>query len=371
MNMFSKMNLSFLGMFPRPRTSLAARNSSRAQVAPLFALMLPVIVALMGLSVTGEIYLNAKSSLDQATITASLAASGDACMSSTYSYEQFNCQGATGALNSSYQADGLSPLPFPPTPPQVLAEHQLALQTAQQYAASVLQRAIPQYTLDPTPCPEGALPTTCEGMLTTQHMVYQVNVSYQYYYDYDDIPSNPFINGSNSDDANSSTGVRIAYNDDISSIVPECAVSQGWTPTFPWEPNAFYAYIWNYGFGRCLYYQWYTLYPGQFIIPTGRPTSTCYSASFPQSVGLPGYPPFTPDYKYPGQFFYYNCTYHNYAVVGPASYGNGTLVCPATNSFAREIQVKVWVMANEPFSAFIGQNAMTMFSQQTSFGCIG
>ncbi len=254
---------------------------------PLFALMLPVIIALLGLTMSGEIYLNARSRLDAATVVAAIAASGDACMASQYSYDEYECQygtyPGTGGSTTSMYAAGLPPysvgmespsgsglLTTTPSASQVTEEQQLASYSADSSVLNVLQQAFPGYTINsaaaPTvgqPCQgteSGSVPyalTACsnyEQGSSLTNIEFQVNVSSSYMLDSDDSSSGT------SDDASGADG--------------------------------------------------------------------------DESGGAP-------------------------------------YVCPATQLFARQVTVNVWMQATQPFGVFIGESQILMQATQTAYGCLG
>src|SRR5437870_5534805 len=82
----------------RISSRLPRLRGKRGQVMVLFALMLPVVIGFVGLSLAGSIFLNTKSALDQSTLVAAQAASSDACMTSKYSFDIYQCYGTSGVL---------------------------------------------------------------------------------------------------------------------------------------------------------------------------------------------------------------------------------------------------------------------------------
>jgi hypothetical protein len=73
----------------------------------MFALLIPVFIGFLALSLAASIELDTKASLDQAAITAAVAGSSDACMASQYAFEIYECksrvvQGEYGAGAGGY-----------------------------------------------------------------------------------------------------------------------------------------------------------------------------------------------------------------------------------------------------------------------------
>jgi hypothetical protein len=77
----------------------------------LFALMLPVLVAFMALSIGASVELNTRARLDEAALTASVAASSDACMSSPYAFDLYECKSGNPNYASAETSPGQLPLP--------------------------------------------------------------------------------------------------------------------------------------------------------------------------------------------------------------------------------------------------------------------
>jgi hypothetical protein len=78
----------------------------------LFALLLPVMIAFLALSLAASIELNTRAALDEAALTASVAASSDACMSSPYAFDLYECK--FGSPNYSSIEASAGQLPGPP-----------------------------------------------------------------------------------------------------------------------------------------------------------------------------------------------------------------------------------------------------------------
>lgn len=264
----------------------ATRHGSRAQVMPLFALMLPVIIALLGLTMSGEIYLNARSRLDAATVVAVVAASGDACMASQYTYDEYECQygtyPGTGGSTTSMYANGLPPysvgmespsgsgiLTTTPSSSQITEEQQLASYSAESSVKNVLEQAFPGYTINAAAAPTSGLP--CQGTESGS-------------------PPYSTTECSNYEQGSSLTNIEF-----------QVLVS----------PN-------------------YMLYDND---PS--------SGTADDSSGADG------------------------------DESSGPYVCPATNLYARQVTVNVWMQASQPFGVFIGESHILMQSTQTGYGCLG
>lgn len=180
----------------------------------LFALVLPVIMGFVALSMSASMLLNAKAKLDEASLTSAIAASSDACMSSPYGFDIYAC--TTG--NPTYPSTWNGSIPGPPfvggpipqatvctdrntglaaNPPLCLVvEHDVAQTTAEAAVRSVLQADYPNLSI--YTCPDGTPASTCSSSSNVNggSMAFQVNVSYWYYYDTDDIPATPPTNWS-------------------------------------------------------------------------------------------------------------------------------------------------------------------------------
>lgn len=272
----------------------ATRHGSRAQVMPLFALMLPVIIALLGLTMSGEIYLNARSRLDAATVVAVVAASGDACMASQYTYDEYECQYGTYPVQNptypvtgttptpSLYANGVSPLnnpietspgsgilPTAPTTNQITEEQQIASYSADSSVMNVLEQAFPGYTINAAAAPTSGQP--CQGT---------------------ESGSVPFT-------------------------TTECS---------------------NYEQGSSLTnIEFQVLVSPNYMMYDNDPSS----GTADDSSGADG------------------------------DESSGPYVCPATNLYARQVTVNVWMQASQPFGVFIGESHILMQSTQTGYGCLG
>jgi len=168
----------------------------------LFAFMLPVIVGFLALSIAASIELNAQATLDQAVLTAAVGASSDACMSSPYPYDLYEC--TTGISAGSYKAAGVETaggnLPQPPftssgglpfttantiCPPAncITIEHNFAQQSVDFIVKKILQADYPGFTI--INCPVATPCATLVPNNTT--IVFQDQVSYWYFLDQDDV----------------------------------------------------------------------------------------------------------------------------------------------------------------------------------------
>ncbi len=267
-----------------------ARSTGRAQVMPLFALMLPVIIALLGLTMSGEIFLNARSRLDAATVVAAIAASGDACMASQYNYNEYECQ--YGGYTTDY-ASGIAPDMFPmETSPGILGtpasfspadwaivqteEQQIASLSAEYSVNNVLKQAFPGYTINAAAAPTATQP--CEG-------------------------------------TESGTGVYTSS---------QCkAAEQGSSLT-------------NIEFQVQV--------SSSYMLDGDDPTG-----GVSDDVGAGGA-----------------------AQTDAHDSSSGSLyVCPATGLFGRQVTVRIWMQASQPFGVFIGESSILMQSKSTAYGCLG
>ncbi|MGC8460395.1 MAG: hypothetical protein ACP5OR_00925 [Candidatus Dormibacteria bacterium] len=252
---------------------------------PLFALMLPVIIALLGLTMSGEIYLNARSRLDAATVVAAVAASGDACMASQYTYDEYECQygtyPGTGQSTTSLYASGLPPisqgmetspgiLTTTPDGAQTIEEEQIASYSADSSVTNVLQQAFPGYTIDAAAAPTSGQP--CKG---TESMGSPYSLT----------------QCSNYEQGSSLTNIEF-----------QVLVSKGY-----------------------------------MLDSDDSATGTSDDAS-----GADG-----------------------------DEAGSSPYVCPATQQFARQVTVNVWMQASQPFGIFIGESHILMQATDSAYGCLG
>ena len=279
----------------------------------LFALLLPVILGFLGLSMAASALLDARAKLDEASLSAAVAASSDSCMSSAYSFDLLACSHPTPF---PYPASWTTPpsttaqMPQPPvttgapfypattlcsdSPSTACAitEHTAAQASAEDSVTQVLQADYPNLTV--TKCAATVAPATapCSPM-TGSNIEFQAEVSYWYYYDYDDAPGAPLTACSNA-----------CYDPAVATPSDDAfALNSGSTPGDVNSDND----------GDC-------------------------------------------------------CT------VSPAVPGH--LVCPATYNFAtgkaqfaRQIVVTVWVQATNPFAGVIGIPNTVMTSATTTYGC--
>jgi hypothetical protein len=93
------------------QATVRRRGRRKGQVMVLFALMLPVMVGFLALSVGASVELNTRATLDQAALTAAIAASSDACMSSPYAFDVYECNPGSSNYSSIETSPGQLPEP--------------------------------------------------------------------------------------------------------------------------------------------------------------------------------------------------------------------------------------------------------------------
>ena len=206
----------------RPRR--AARRRQRGQVMVMFALVLPVMAGFLGLSMAASIEMDTRASLDEASLNAAVAASSDACMTSSTSYDLFECTAGgvqsmyTAAVNLAPGDEPLDPtltglLPTPPFTPGpgcsahwypsctqcptsnnsaynalpdtnycITDEQTIALASANWTVAHVLTDDYPGFTVSPCPAAPPYTQANCTPTNSTT-IYYGVRVSAWYFYD--------------------------------------------------------------------------------------------------------------------------------------------------------------------------------------------
>ena len=289
------------------RHSPLPRRGERGQVAVLFALLLPVVVGFLSLSIAASIELNTRAELDGAALNASIAASGDGCMSSPDIFDLFECTGPTTSYAGIETPAGSGLLPQPPftkfgpnwypnltlcgaVGQCVVKEQQQAQNSADDVISKILQAEYPSYTI--TPCGTLTHPAVCPtttSVLNNNTVYYRDYVSYWYYVDTADLP---------------------------------CPI----TTTPPCQPSAA-----NDN----------TAFPQDLSSATG---GTIASNGDSDTAASPS------------------------SLVCPES---ATLVPPAPPLAGREIAITVWIRFNNPFAGVLGIGNVGLSSTNVAFGCGG
>lgn len=224
---------------PRPRAA-RSRRGVRGQVMLLFALMLPVLLGFVALSMAASSLLNARNKLDHTTLAAAIGASSDSCMVSSYAFDLYKCQNPAAQPSYAAHAGWADSLPQPAftssgsmipavgticsdasqcvgssdgtCSPSPCDEHSAAQASADTVVAQVLQANYPGYTV--TNCPLPATASTCAGLVSSTNIEYQVWVSYWYYYDTDDQANSQYVPPSASSNGSAPVATQDKPSDD-------------------------------------------------------------------------------------------------------------------------------------------------------------
>jgi hypothetical protein len=300
-----------------PSHRRSVRRAQQGQVMVFFALILPVLVAFVALSLAASISLNTKAALDQASLTAAIAASGDSCMSSPYAFDLYEC--TSGGAYPATLDGGIGQLPQPPfiNPPFtasgtvcrnpagvlvascVVQERAVAEASASQEIRKILTADYPGFTItqcgNPVPaCPPGT------PVPNNKTIVFSAAVSYWYYFDTDDVPASGTFSTSD-------------------TPPPNMVASPG-----SWDVN-----------------------PGLDVASGGIAAPDAPGSGDQDAINASGVP------------------------VGGSPSKSSDLVCPSTGAFGREIQVQLWTQFNNPFGGVLGIGKLGLSSSAHSFGCGG
>ena len=302
----------------------ASRRGVRGQVMLLFALILPVILGFIALSMSASLLLNAKAKLDQSALSSSVSAASDACMSSKFSFDIYKCSAGTSTndYNTPTWSVNLPEPPFPgsgapngficnntdPAPYNkcLMQEHQAAQDSAEFNVQQVLSGDYPNLTVVKCPADNSYPDTaTCQPMSNSNTVAYQVNISYWYYYDTDDCPGGSCGTGPPPTSSNDN------QTDDIPLGQALSGASGGHLPCYDTVP--------------------------------GTPDCVTY---------LPDEPALSNSDFYPV----------------PAG-ATSSLICPATGQGGRQVSVTIWFEYDNPLSGLLGIGRTNMASTQISYGC--